>query len=55
MELSEQIEFDPSITVAMWQLSQLHEEHHAQKGQLLVLCVENEQWQEVFLQEVPPA
>ena len=55
MELSEQIEFDPSITVAMRQLSQLHEQHHAQKGQLLVLCVENEQRQEVFLQEVPPA
>ena len=53
VELPEEINLDPALTVLVGQLSQLTEEHKAEEGHLLVLVVENVKRQEILLKEVP--
>ena len=54
-QLPEQVYLHLPSAVLVGQLGQLHHEHEAQEGQLLVLVVENQQWEQVLLQEVPAA
>ena len=53
VKLSEKINLHAAFSLFIGQLSQLDEEHETEEGQLLVLMMEYEQGQQVFLQEVP--
>lgn len=53
VKLSEEINLDATLAVFVRQLSELAEQHEAQKAHLLILVMENVQRQQVFLKEVP--
>jgi len=55
VQLAEQINLHLAFALLVGQLCQLDHQHQAEKRQLLVLVVENQQRQKVFLKEVPAA
>jgi hypothetical protein len=49
------LDLGPLLALRVGQLGELHQHHHCQKGEFLVLLMEDQNRNQVLLQEVPPA